>query len=483
MPGGATSTASKPPSAAPTPVRREPSSPVPRAMPVSGSSRTSIAPATTSREQRSESDKSKPTAMPASTAHSTPARGTLASVVRTKTPAQGTPIRPAGTPPAGSPTTSSTMSTRAASEPGAKAPTSPAAEPSQVRFKRPASEPGAQPSAPPAAKAAAVETPQASKPEVVAAKPASEPMRRPHSDSVGDAIENLKAGTPSAAQGVSSAQDLEAVRKTFHEVAVAHVSQVRDVMLELRFGDADPTWLAATKPALSSLRAMAAQIELHELCTALDEFAAIIDAAVANRARIADEDKAELLRRYQSLIELIPQAFELDAERDRREPIIVEALLLQVDGVERPTMDKLFAVGLNRLAVLTEANAHDVVAVSGIRVALAEAIVQQFQTYRARTKAAVSVRDPAAELRELAELVKSLGTQNEDFSRAASAWSDDARARKRELRKQREQTFQRIKVSLARLGARDQLSTLERLPFQERVEKLAGYLSAQAQVR
>jgi len=228
---------------------------------------------------------------------------------------------------------------------------------------------------------------------------------------------------------------------------------------------------------------MAVQIDLAELCTALDEFSATIDKAVASRARISDDDKGELLRRYQRLIELIPQAFELDAERDRREPIIVEALLLQTEGVERPTIDKLFAVGLNRLDALTNANAQEVVVVSGIRPPVAEAIVEQFKAYRRRTHAAISVRDPAAELGELAELVKSLGDQNEDFSRAAQAWSDDARARKRELRRQREQTFQRIKVTLARLGAREQLSTLERLPFQERVEKLAIYVNAQSQVR
>ena len=293
----------------------------------------------------------------------------------------------------------------------------------------------------------------------------------------------MVSGNGTGAQGVSTAQDLEAVRKTFHEVAVAHVSQVRDVMLELRFGDADPTWLASTKPALTSLRAMAGQVDLKDLCAALDEFSGIIDTAVANRARIDDEDKAKLLERYQRLIELIPQAFELDAERDRREPIIVEALLLQIDGVERPTIDKLFAVGLNRLDALTTANAHDIVAVSGIRPPIAEEIAKQFRAYRDRTKAAVSVRDPAAELRELAELVRSLSTQNSDFSRAANAWSDDAVARKRELRRQREQTFQRIKVSLARLGARDQLSKLERLPFHERVETLGVYLSSQSQVR
>jgi chemotaxis protein histidine kinase CheA len=295
-------------------------------------------------------------------------------------------------------------------------------------------------------------------------------------------FDNMMASSSALTQGVSTPQDLEAVRKTFHEVAVTHVSPVRDAMLELRFGDADPSWLASTKPALSSLRAMAAQVDLKDLCAALDEFSTMIDTAAANSARISDEHKASLLGRYQRLIELIPRAFELDAERDRREPIIIEALLLQIDGVERPTMDKLFAVGLNRLDALTVANAQDVVAVSGIRVAIAEAIVAQFQAYRARTKAAVSVRDPAGELHELAELVKSLSTQNADFSRAASAWSEAAVARKRELRKQREHTYQRIKVSLARLGARDQLSKLERLPFDERIEALGIYLSARSPV-
>jgi hypothetical protein len=305
--------------------------------------------------------------------------------------------------------------------------------------------------------------------------------RRPHSDSVSEAFENMLAGGTNGTQGASTAKDLEAVRATFQEVAVAHVSQVRDVMLELRFGDADPSWLTSTKPALTSLRAMAAQIELVELCAALDEFATMIDTAVANRARVSDEAKAALLQKYQRLIELIPQAFELDAERDRREPIIIEALLLQIEGVERPTIDKLFAVGLNRLEALMNASSEEVAVVSGIRVPLADAIVQQFQAYRARTKAAMTVRDPAAELSELAALVKSLGSQNDDFTRASDEWSDDARARKRELRKQREQTFQRIKVALARLGAREELSKLERLPFHERVDKL--WLYVQSQVR
>jgi hypothetical protein len=279
--------------------------------------------------------------------------------------------------------------------------------------------------------------------------------------------------------GISTAEDLAAVRDVFNDIAVVHVSQVRDVMLELRFGDADPAWLESTKPALRSLRAMAEQMDLHDLCAALDSFCVTVDAAVSNRARISEEDKAELLSRYQRLSEQIPQAFELDAERDRREPIIVEALLYQIDGVEKPIIDRLFAVGLNRLDALMRANLDDLVAMSGVRHAVAAAIVDQFRTYRATADAAVSTRDPAAERRSLGDLVIMLSILQDDFLRAADDWTEDARARKRSLRKEREQTFQRIRVSLVRLGDRDQLTKLERLPFNERIAALDRYVATQ----
>jgi hypothetical protein len=279
--------------------------------------------------------------------------------------------------------------------------------------------------------------------------------------------------------GVSSASDLAAVRDVFNDIAVVHVSQVRDVMLELRFGDADPAWLESTKPALRSLRAMAEQMELIELCGALDVFCEAVDAAVANRARIGEEAKVELLHRYQRLSELIPQAFELDAERDRREPLIVEALLYQIDGVEKPVIDRLFAVGLNRLDALLRANLEDLMMMSGVRHEVAQAIVEQFRTYRATADAAVSTRDPAAERRSLGDLVIMLSILQDDFLRAADDWTDDARLRKRALRKEREQTFQRIRVSLVRLGDRDQLAKLERLPFNERIVALERYVAAQ----
>lgn len=285
------------------------------------------------------------------------------------------------------------------------------------------------------------------------------------------------------AAGISTAEDLAAVRDVFNDIAVVHVSQVRDVMLELRFGDADPAWLESTKPALRSLRAMAEQMELVELCGALDTFCVAVDAAVANRARISEEDKTLLLERYQALSELIPAAFELDAERDRREPIIVEALLYQIDGVEKPIIDRLFAVGLNRLDALLRVNHDDLVMMAGLRQEVAAAIVDQFRTYRATADAAVSTRDPLAERRSLGDLVIMLSILQDDFLRASDDWSAEARARKRALRKEREQTFQRIRVSLVRLGDREQLAKLERLPFNERIAALERYIANQPMAR
>jgi hypothetical protein len=330
--------------------------------------------------------------------------------------------------------------------------------------------------------------------------PASPPRRRSHPDTLTQALDEvvmeLQAESPpddelgallhpprlTTDPGVSTPEDLAAVRDLFNDVAVAHVSQVRSVMLELRYGEANPRWIELTKPALRSLRAMAEQLELADLCDALDAFCVTVDAAVKNHA-VSDADKAELQQRYSRLIEMIPQAFELDAERDRREPIIVESLLYQVAGVEQPTIEKLFAVGLGRLDALMSSTAEEVAVVTGLRPELAAAIVEQFRTYRASATATVSAPDPSAELRHLHDLLIMMSLQNDDFTRASSEWSDEAQQRKRLLRRQREQTFQQIKVTLARLGEREQLQRLERLSFQDRISTIDRYLSSQQPVR
>ena len=336
----------------------------------------------------------------------------------------------------------------------------------------------------PAAPAAPVASPAPTAPTVPArpATAAGRPARRAHSDSVGAAFDQVIEAQPAdlarPAHGVSTVEDLAEVRRVFNDVAAIHVAQVRDVMLELRYGDAQPSWIESTQPALRSLRAMAGQMELTDLCQALDAFCVAVDAAVGGRARIDDDARADLLHRYQRLIELIPQAFELDAERDRREPIIVESLLYQIPGVEKRTIEKLFAVGLSRLDALMRATPEELAVVAGLREELADAIALQLRSYRSAASSALAAPDPMAERKHLGDLLIMMSVQNDDYNHAATMWTDEAKARKHEARKQREQVFQRIKVALARLGERDLLARLDRLPFSERIATLDRYLSA-----
>jgi hypothetical protein len=275
----------------------------------------------------------------------------------------------------------------------------------------------------------------------------------------------------------------EASRRLFEELAAVHLGQLKNVMLELQLGEIECAWVASSRPALRSLGAMAEQMELPELATALAAVGAALDAAVASgRSRVEGDEREALQQRYARLVELLPTSFALDGERDRREPIIVEALLRQVPGVEKLTINKLFAVGLDRLQPLLAARGDELVAVAGVQRELADRIEERFRGYRQRAATALAAADASAELAEVGALVTALRGQHDEFEAAAAAWSEEARQRKRALRRERELSFLRITVALARLGETERIARLERLPFGDRLAELDRYLTAAARV-
>jgi hypothetical protein len=304
-------------------------------------------------------------------------------------------------------------------------------------------------------------------------------LERDLASAILDATEAGARAPGSAAQKPvrTSSEDLAAARHLFNDLAAVHVAHVRNVMLELRHGEISPALVESSLPALRSLRGMAAQMELVELCAALDEFCEAVRSVVAaSPARVSDQPKDKLLERYTKLIALIPQAFDLDAEHDRREPIIVQSLLEQVEGVEKLTVEKLFAVGLSRLDALLSASAEEMAMVAGIRREIAECIVARLRVYRLNASATIAAPDLALALRELRELLAQLAQQQKDFERASAGWTDEHRQRKQRSRREREQTYQRVRVVLARLGERDRIDRLERLSFQERIQDVEAYV-------
>jgi hypothetical protein len=284
------------------------------------------------------------------------------------------------------------------------------------------------------------------------------------------------AGPPAATkEGRSTTGDQRTLMATFEELAVGHTAQVRSFMLEVRWGEPQTSWLALARPALRSLRAMATQIEHDPLVAALDGFEATVAETLRPGAPpvIGPAAREALLAAYLPLIAAMPRAFELDGERDRREPVVVRALLEQVTGLDPLMIDRMVAAGLGRLEALLSAKADEIAVVAEVPDDIAGAVAARVQAFRSETPAALSAPDPGATARELGALISALEQEHQSFEDAARGWSSGDRDAKKRLRRQREVSFLQIVITLARLGEIDFVLELQKLPFARRIEELS----------
>src|SRR6185436_5122646 len=153
------------------------------------------------------------------------------------------------------------------------------------------------------------------------------------------------SGAAAGKAAAATAEDVAAMQSTYLELAVDYCAPIRDVMLEVRWGEPPLGWLEPIRSAVASLRSMAAEVDLDELAARLERFRAVVEAALSAGAAVG-EGREALLAAYQPLVEALPKAFELEGERDRREPIILRALLALVPDLSPLAVEKLFAAGL-----------------------------------------------------------------------------------------------------------------------------------------
>jgi hypothetical protein len=270
---------------------------------------------------------------------------------------------------------------------------------------------------------------------------------------------------------------LSDVRELFEQLAANHMRQVRDFMIDVKWGEARSAWVSVCEPAVASLRRAAEKLELPELSRALDDYhAALEGAGRAPEGVLQGDAKNLLVASYDRLHELMPQAFALDTDRTQREAIIVQALLLQVPDVRKVTIDKLYAAGLATLEVMFAARADDIAATTGIPLKVAERIVEKVQLYRKELMATIPDAARSSERATLASLARELRRQHVEYEQAAASWSDDSVAKKRYLRQARDETLLRVKVLLARLGEVERLAMIDRLPFHKKVESIERFL-------
>jgi len=361
------------------------------------------------------------------------------------------------------------------------APATGPAAPGMVPARPPArSAPAARPAPSPTAARAAVVAPAVPAPapyvesaeiEVLSGAHAAEDQEQPAEQTLPSTTGGSRA---TAGEGGLAASDRRAVMATFEELAVGHTAQVRSFMLEVRWGEAQTSWIELARPALKSLRAMAGQMEHATLISALDGFDAALDEMLrpGSPPVVGPAARDRLLDAYGPLVAVMPRAFELDGERDRREPLVVRALLQQVAGLDPLMIDKMMAAGLGRLDALFRAKADEIAAVAGLAADVAAATAARVQAFRRATPAPLATPDMGASARELGVLYQTLESDHRAFEDASRGWSEGDRDAKKRLRRQRELGFLQVTIALARLGEVDLALRLEKVPFARRLEEL-----------
>lgn len=286
-------------------------------------------------------------------------------------------------------------------------------------------------------------------------------------------------GGPGSAQGTAlTDHESKEVRELFSQIAAGHMRPVRDFMIELKLGDPPREWIDLVAPAVTSLGKSADGMGLGELRAATDVYLEALDAvSKSGEPRVTADQAKELFAAFELLAAELPGAFDLNEERDRREPIIVQSLLRQVPDVRKVALDKLYAAGLTSLEMYYAGKPYDVAQAAGLSEELAGRILDRFARYRLETSEGAPDLQRTHEHKELEALVTRLEEQNDAFDAASMSWSSGAVQEKKKVRKERNDTVLELNVLLARLGEVDLVKRLERLPFQTKAEELRSYLA------
>ena len=425
----------------------------------------------------------------------------------------GTPLGPPAVPVPSKPTTQirgarlrsqkSTNLNMAAAVPPAAAPLAP---PPPVAAEPPAPQPAAEAKRPAPrsmteALASVTEERPATRKEPERAKATAKPKktdeRPPLNDMLDDidgSFEAILSATPSVRTPTGEAapapapepptadrpEDLAEVRTLFKEIAASYVRPVRDLMIEIKLGEPPKEWVHVCRPAVASLKTSAARMGLEELVPPLEGFLIALDDVEHNEgALIGQAGRITLTEAYVPLVELMPEAFALKEERNRREPIIVQSLLRQVPDVRKVALDKIYAAGLTTLEMFFAARPRDLADATGLDVAMCERIIERFQHYRRDVAHSTPDAERSREHAQLRELNEKLAEQNRAYDHGAS-WKGQ-RVDRRKLRKERSDLVLQINVLLARLGHVELVNELERLPFGKKVERIERYLAEAAQ--
>jgi hypothetical protein len=176
-----------------------------------------------------------------------------------------------------------------------------------------------------------------------------------------------------------------------------------------------------------------------------------------------------------------PAAGEAGDDADRNETMVLEALLLQIPGVDPLALYKLTAAGLNRFASLGRCSAEDIARHTGVSVETAQAIAAEVARWKGGLASPPAPGEAQADTwQSLEPLLAELEASHANLERATAGWTREQLTDKRRLRQERDRVYTSIKAALATVGEVDLLLRLEKHAFAHRIEELHRLLRAGA---
>jgi len=293
-------------------------------------------------------------------------------------------------------------------------------------------------------------------------------------DEVDQSFETILSSPPPESTALTP-DELAEAQRLFREIAANYLAPVRALMLELSLGEPNREWLALCRPALNSMKRAAADMLLSDLASALGTLAGLMEQTERSGGAVDMKAREALRAAYEPLVRLLPEAFAVEDERDRREPIIVMSLLRQVPEVRKVALDRIYSAGLVTLEMFYKAKPADIADAAGISRDVAERVVARFQRYRRELGSLLPSNKQAREYGSLEMLIRRLEEQNTTFEAAQKSWKHQEDARR--VRQERAGTILEINLVLARLGQVQLVQKLERLPFRGKAEELRRFLA------
>lgn len=335
-------------------------------------------------------------------------------------------------------------------------------------------------------------------PEPPPAQPVrSEPRKTARAVPIGPAVPpvgirgetDLEPGPP-APGGVhypsvdANAGDLDraAVRELFSEIAAGQAAPVRTFVGSLQTRTANREWLEICRPVMAVLLESATSLELGDATEPMSEFASALDLAAESGqgqdGEIDDASRELILETYGSMAKAFPAAFALGGAENRRDSMLLHALLKQVQGVGIVTLDALYGAGLTSLEAVAHATAGELATTTGVAAPLCEAICRRLRDHQQEVEKTSHLPAEHRHSARLRELLTTLTREQDAYERLADgAAIDEARSeRKRAARRSRNLCGLKIEACLVEMGDIERADKMRALSFDKRIEFLAQFL-------